>query len=104
MTEQSSKNWHAKARALWRSGSSEADIAARFGVTRSAVEYALRIAKVAEKGMGQGATSGRSRANARAKGNGTVTDELDCVSMMQALERGDSGTYGYLKRYSSRDF
>lgn len=100
MTETASKDWHSKARALWRSGASEAEIAARFSVTMSAVSYALRIAKVAERGIGRGVSAGKTRQSQRAHGNGTANDELDCVAMMQALERGDKGSRGYLRRYS----
>lgn len=95
MAETASRDWHAAARRLWRTGAAENDIAQRFGVSRQAVEYALRIAKVVEKGRGrQQPQTGRDRWKR------VVHDELDCVSMMEAIQEGRSGSFQMLRRYS----
>jgi len=102
MTETASKDWHRKARALWRHGLSEQEIAERFSVTRGAVSYALRIVKLVEK-PGRGYAMASGQANSRSRNTANASDELDCVSMMRALETGAHGSRSMLRRYSGHD-
>jgi hypothetical protein len=101
VSETAIKGWHAKARQMWRSGATEKDIAARFGVSRPAVDYALRIIRVAEKGNGRGVYDGAARSNSRTRSSCAVHDELDCVAMIEATQRGARGTLSMLRRYKA---
>lgn len=98
MAETALKGWHSKARNMWRSGATEAEIADRFKVSAGAVQYALRIVKVAEKGAGRGTSLGKP--NARTRVNSVAHDELDCVAMMEAIQNGARQSRHWLKRFA----
>ena len=94
--------WHPRARTMWRDGFTDGEIALAIGVTRSAVQAALRIPRIVEGDYERGTrrSSGQTRATTRSRCAGAATDELDCVSMMQALQNGVKGSRSYLKRYA----
>ncbi len=97
--------WHARARQLWRQGCPDAEIAAVIGVERAAVTQALRIPRLVEGDREHGtyASAGLTRKTVRSRNNGVANDELDCVAMMEAIERGAKGSRRYLRRYAGED-